>query len=286
MSESELKTLQEQNQKLQSAIYYFGFDLRSSPQEDSRQYLPFLRYLEKSTGYQFELRFTPEKSTIVDQLGQGKVHFAALGAVSYIKANEKYGVSSIARGLNLHDKASYQSMIVVNKSSKIKTVNDLKNKRFAFGDINSTQGHLIPRIVLQQHSINLTDLKLYEYTGSHQNCAEAVITLKADACGMQDTMARLMAKENKLKILYESQYYPSSGVAANQDLPPEVVDRVRQALLSFDPQGKHKEGLYHWLKTEMPNGFTRVEEKDYFELRKWLIDFEMMESDSPSDLVQ
>ncbi|MCW9004264.1 MAG: phosphate/phosphite/phosphonate ABC transporter substrate-binding protein [Gammaproteobacteria bacterium] len=275
-----------QRQKEKSDIYYFGFDLRSSPQEDSRQYLPFLSYLEKSTGYQFELRFTPKKSSIIDELGQGNVHFAALGAVSYIKAHEKYGVSSIARGLNLHDKANYQSIIVVNKSSTIKTVGDLKNKRFAFGDINSTQGHLIPRIILQQHSINLTNLKSYEYTGSHQNCAEAVITLKADACGMQDTMARVMAKENKLKILYESTYYPSSGVAANQRLPPDVVERVRQALLNFDPQGKHKEGLYHWLKTEMPNGFAQVEEKDYLELRKWLINFDMMELGSLSDLVQ
>ena len=34
---------------------YFGFDLRSSPQEDAAQYIPFLDYLSESTGFHFKL---------------------------------------------------------------------------------------------------------------------------------------------------------------------------------------------------------------------------------------
>jgi len=58
-----------QNKKNHKTLY-FGFDLRASPQEDSSQYLPFLRYLEKSTGYNFELRFTPQGSSIIDELSR------------------------------------------------------------------------------------------------------------------------------------------------------------------------------------------------------------------------
>ena len=46
--------------------YIFGFDLRASPQEDARQYLPFLAYLEKTTGYKFKLQFTPIKLDIAE----------------------------------------------------------------------------------------------------------------------------------------------------------------------------------------------------------------------------
>ena len=32
-------------------VLLFGFDLRATPEEDAKQYLPFLKYLEKATGY-------------------------------------------------------------------------------------------------------------------------------------------------------------------------------------------------------------------------------------------
>lgn len=58
----------------------FSFELRGSPLEDSRQYLPLLNYLEKQTGYQFELRFITEAGKLIDDLGAGRVHLAAVGA--------------------------------------------------------------------------------------------------------------------------------------------------------------------------------------------------------------
>jgi len=256
----------------------FGFDLRASPLEDSRQYLPFLNYLQASTGYTFELRFTPKGSSIIDDLGSGKVHFAAIGAVSYIQGNKKHGLISLARGLNRQNKAVYKSMIVVHPDSSIKTMADLKARRFTFGSVDSTQGHLIPRIILGENGITLDDLSSYEYTGSHLNCANAVVSRKSDACGMQDTMARTMQQQGLVRILHESDYFPSSGIVVNPNVPPEIIARVKQALINFEPTGKHKNGLYHWAMTEMPNGFTSSSDEDYQELRKWLINLGLIES--------
>ena len=92
--------------------FLFGFDLRSAPQEDARQYLPFLNYLEKATGLHFKLHFPHKNADIVDELGQGIVHFAAIGAGSYINAKKKYDITPIALGLNLKNRAEYQAMIV------------------------------------------------------------------------------------------------------------------------------------------------------------------------------
>lgn len=249
----------------------FGFDLRSSPQEDARQYLPFLKYLETTTGYHFKLRFTAKNSSIIDELGKDKIQFAAIGAESFIKAKEKYQANILVRGINSRDKSEYQSIIVVHPNSKIKNIHDLKGKKFAFGDIHSTQGHLIPRIILLKHHISLNDFTSYEYTGSHVNCVNSVMSGKFDACGMQDTMAREMASQGLVRILYISPYYPSSGIAANKNVSPEILAKVKNALLNFDPQDKHRQGLYHWDKTEMPNGFAEASAQDYTELRKWSI---------------
>ncbi len=249
----------------------FGFDLRASPQEDARQYLPFLHYLEDATGYSFELCFTPQDAQIVDDLGTGAVQFAAIGAGSYIQAHDKYGVIPLVRGLNAQGGAEYRSVIVVAPDCAIQTIEDLRGKRFAFGSVNSTQGHLIPRIALLQHGLTLDDLQAYEYTGSHRNCANGVTAGRFAACGMQDTMGEELAAAGLLRIIYTSPYYPSSGIAANKDVPPEVLERVRQALLDFDPQGRDATNLYHWDRTEMVNGFVEARDEDYAELEEWMV---------------
>lgn len=257
--------------------YYFGFDLRGSPQEDARQYLPFLKYLESSTGYKFKLRFTPKNSSITDSLGTNKIQFAAIGAVSYIKAAESYDVIPLARGLNKHNKAEYRSYIITSPNSSIKHIEDLHNKRFAFGSMSSTQGHLIPRIILSDHGLVLKSFSEYIYTGSHQECVEAVLANKADACGMQDTLAEKLVEDNKIRILHKSKFYPSSGIAAYGKLDKNVISKVQEALINFEPNGNHAQGLYRWHLTEMPNGFSSADKKDYAELKQSLIKFGMLQ---------
>jgi phosphonate transport system substrate-binding protein len=245
VSEAELHAL---TVRTDTDVLRFGFDLRASPQEDARQYLPFLQYLEQATGYAFELRFMPQDGQIVDDLGTGVVQFAAIGAGSYIQAHAQYGVIPLVRGLDTHGRAEYRSVIVVAPDSPIRTIEDLRGKRFAFGSLTSTQGHLIPRIILLQHGLTLDDLAAYEYAGSHRNCANEVTAGRFDAGGMQDTLGEELAAAGLLRIIYTSQYYPSSGIAANKDVPPEVLDRVRQALLESEeasalPQSKREIAL-------------------------------------------
>jgi len=261
-------------------VLHFGFDRRASPQEDARQYLPLLDYLQETTGYTFELVFTPKDGRIVDDLGTGEVQFAAIGAGSFLQARAKYGVVPLVRGLNAQGRAEYRSVIVVSPGSSIQSLPDLRGKRMAFGSATSTQGYLIPMIALIQNGLALDDLASYEYTGSHQNCASAVTTGHVDACGMQDTMGQELAAAGLLRIIYTSPYYPSSGIVANKDVPPEILDSVQQALLDFDPQGRDAPGLYHWDQTEMPNGFVKAAVEDYAELLQWAVELGYIDAEN------
>ena len=278
LNDSELQQLQSNDghqRKHQNSVpheheeFYFGFDLRSSPQEDAAQYLPFLEYLEEATGYHFQLYFTPKHSTTADELGKGRVQFASMGATSYLDAQSRYKAISLVRGINHQGKAEYQSVLVVKNNSPIKSIKDIKGRSFAFGSRSSTQGHLIPRIMLRKQGLTLKDLGRYDYTGSHQNCAEAVVAGKYDICGMQDQLAEKLVQRGLLRIIYRSAFYPSSGIVVNRDVPQDVIENVKKALMGFYPQGKHREGLYNWNQTEMPRGFLAADEKDYAELRQW-----------------
>ncbi|MGP8330524.1 MAG: phosphate/phosphite/phosphonate ABC transporter substrate-binding protein [Methanosarcinaceae archaeon] len=269
--------LQQTAEKQNNNVLFFGYDPRSSPQEDARQYLPLLKYLTKATGYKFKLYFTTRRNQTIEALGKGEIHFTAFGAGSYIVAHEKYGIIPLVHGLNKKGKPEYRSVIFVAANSPIQQIEELRGQRFAFGSVTSTQSYLIPRIILNQHGITLEDLSEYKFTGSHRNCADAVISGQFDAGGMQDVMGQELSDAGLIRLIYTSRYYPSSCIAANKDVSPVILAKVRQALIDFQPAGRDSIGLYQWDKTEMPNGFISTRDENYEELRTWTKKFGLLE---------
>ena len=79
-----------------------------------------------------------------------------------------------------------------------------------------------------------------------------------------------LARKEQVRILLLSSYYPSSGIVAAKEVPVEVREKVKAAMLAFRPQGQHASGLYHWYKTEMPLGFVEAKDSDYRMLRSWI----------------
>jgi phosphonate transport system substrate-binding protein len=249
------------------AEFLFGFDLRNGPREDAKQYLPLLDYLSRQTGYRFRLHFTEDAGDLLTELASGKLQFAAIGAGTYLTAQSDTTIIPLVRGVNAEGEPGYRSILIVAPESRLQSLHGLKGKRVAFGSQTSTQGHWIPRIMFDEAGMALDDLGGYLYTGSHRACAEAVIGGRADACGMQDTLARLLIKSGSVRALATSAVFPSSGIFSTAAVPAEVRHRVQSMLVDFDPKGRDREGLYHWERTEMAGGFTPASADDYADLR-------------------
>lgn len=239
---------------------WFGFDLRLGPKEDVRIYLPFLKYLEAATGRHFRIKFSEKYEDTVEDLGKGVTHFAAVGTLSYVIGEARYGIRYLVSGVNKEGDTTYNSIIFTAPNSKVHDLKELKGKCFAFGARMSTQGHLIPRKMLQDEGITLNDLGKYIYTGSHLDTLKMVLNGECDAGGIQDALAKRLSLEGKIKILKISEPYPSSLIAYNNSVDSKTVEAVRSALLAFEPMGRHKAVLEDWDKTEMPFGFTKVNE--------------------------
>ena len=260
-------------------VIYFGFDFRLSPKEDARIYAPFLQYLSEETGHTFKIRFTPDYTCTVDELGEGVTQFAAIGGLSYINAHEKYDVICLARGLYEIDRGESRAAIITQPDSDIYEIKDINGRSFCFGSYYSTQGHLIPRKMLEDNNISLSDIGEYTYSGSHMDTAKAVIAGEYDAAGVQDKLARSLASEGLVKIVAYSDYYPSSSISANKDVDPELVEAVEKALLVFDPKGKHAMNLVDWDRSEMPCGFIEAHDEDYVQLRELAIRYDIIEQE-------
>ena len=250
-------------------VYTFSFDRRMDPAEDVKMYAPFLRYLEQTTGYRFKMMPMTPNENVVDALGQGKVDVAAIGTLSYLKSHQKYGVRLIAAGLTEGGKAEYKALIITAANSTLHSLQDLKGKTFAFGADTSTQGHLIPLIMLNKAGIKLTDIAGYTFTGSHFDTANAVLSGRYAAGGIQDILGRELAAKGLVRILAESESFPSSTISVSPSLPQDVVDKIQAALLAFQPQGKDKVSLYNWDQSEMPLGFVSTNDQAFEKVRTW-----------------
>ncbi len=257
--------------------YSIAFDLRISPREDARQYLPLIRYLEEQTGLPFRLDFRTDSRSLEQGYLNGEVDFAILGAGSYLAILDKSPILPLVRGLNADGEPGYRAYLVTLPDSTLQGVSSLRGRHLAFGSRTSTQGYLIPRIMLAQAGLDFDDLAGHEFTGSHRACAEAVVSGAADACGLQDILARRLIGAGELRALAISEVFPSSGIFASPRVPESVRSSVRRALIAFDPV-LLEDRLYHWDRTEMAGGFIAASPADYVVLRRWKQRFRQQDS--------
>lgn len=244
----------------------FGFDHRLSPKDDVRIYLSFIQYMGRQTGHKFSLKFTEKYEETADNLGRGLIQFAALGPVNYVAAKTKYGADCLAMGLNQDGKPEYRGVIFARQDSRITGLEDVRGRTFAFGDRFSTQGHVIPRQMLEEAGVGLGDLQSYVYTGSHANTAKAVLNGDYEAGAIQDVLADRLNHEGRIKILATSKPYPSSMICYAKGVDPAILTAVKKALLEMDPKGVHRNLLVDWERTEMPSGFVEYQANSLLEI--------------------
>jgi len=139
---------------------------------------PLRDYLTTQMGREVNLVIPTNYNATVEALGNGSLDFAYLGGLTYVKAHRQYGVVPLVQR---NSDLEFHSLFITGSSSAVKSLADLKEKTFAFGDINSTSGHLMPYMELKRAGVNVdADLK-FRYSGSHPATAKAVESGAVDA---------------------------------------------------------------------------------------------------------
>lgn len=199
---------------------------------------PLRAYLESKLGRQVELIIPANYNATVEALGNGSLDVAYLGGLTYAKAHERYGaVPLVQRDIDRR----FHSLFITWAGSGIASLEDLKGHSFCFGDINSTSGHLMPRLALAKAGVDADkDLSEVRYTGSHPATAQAVASGACDAGALDETVyAKLIAdgtlKAGLLKVFYTTPPFTDYVWAARNDLPAEKGAAFTEALRSLDP---------------------------------------------------
>lgn len=202
------------------------------------QKAPLQHYLTKALGRPVKLVIPTNYAATVEAIGNGSLDIAYFGGLTYAKAHERYGaIPLVQRKID----QQFHSLFITRAGSGIKTLQDLRGKTFCFGDINSTSGHLIPRLVLKEAGVPAEKaLKSFRFTGSHPATAQAVASGACDAGAIDETVFHSLVRQGKIsgdtvKVFYTSPPFTDYVWAARKDLPKADRDAFSKALLALQP---------------------------------------------------
>ena len=225
---------------------------------------PLKAYLEQKLGRPVNLIIPTNYNATVEALGNGSLDFAYLGGLTYIKAHARYSVVPLVqRSSDLQ----FHSCFITSSHSSIHSLGDLRGKTFAFGDINSTSGHLMPYLEMRQAGVDPNSALKYRYTGSHPATAKAVESGAVDAGALDETVYNSMISEgkldpNKVRVFYMSKPFVDYVWVARKDVDPATQEKFAQAFTDLK-EGQDDEIL----KILRGKNFVRANNEEYTVLR-------------------
>ncbi len=255
-------------QQSESNHVLFGVLPRDNPILAYERYQPLMDYLSQVTGLSLELHLEKSYTDVVNSVGRGRISFALLGPLSYLDANKKFEAVPIARSRTANGKAEYRTVIVTSEHSGISKITELNNRRFAFAALWSTSGNLVPRYMLAWSGIHLENLASYHHFNYHDTVAKKVISGEFDAGALRKSTADRY-QDYGLKILTISDPIPTGPVVASPHTGPEILQKIREALLDMGNQEEGRKVLTK-LDPDLQGGFVSASDADYFEIRNMI----------------
>jgi len=199
---------------------------------------------------------------MIQSLDSGSSEFALLGGLSYIQAQASTGVVPLVQS----DK-QFRSVFITGVNSPIRSLADLPGKSFAFGDVNSTSGHLMPYFELKLVGINPEKDLRSRFSGSHPVTAALVESGAVDAGVLDEAFYKSLVESGKLdskkvRVFYTSKPFWSDLFVARKQVSLAEQERFAEALLSLKKGPDDK-----LLKILRADRFKRATDDEYSNLR-------------------
>jgi phosphonate transport system substrate-binding protein len=234
-----------------------------------KRFSPLADYLSRELGRPVQIHIESSYESHVNMVGKGKVDIALMGPASFVKLTKRFGKLPLLAAFETKGIRTFKGVIVVRKDSQIKTLSQLRGRKFAFGDVNSTMSHLVPRYMLLKAGVHMKHLGKADFLTNHDNIALGVLSGNFDAGALKEDIYNEYAHQG-LRALAISDPMPDHIFVARAGLPDDTVRKVSKILLSL----KDTEDGRVVLSSIQKNltALVPVRDADYDSLRK-LLDF-------------
>ena len=239
----------------------------TDPGKIVRENQPLIAYLEKQTGAKVELSVPTNYAAVVEAIANDQVDIALLGGFTYVQAERRAGIKALVqreRDQNFH------SLFITQPDSGIISLADLKGHTFAFGDVNSTSGHLMPEYYMREANVDPEVMAKAVYTGGHDATALAVAHKRVDAGAMDEAVYMRLTQEGKLdsgqlRVFHTSPPFFDYVWAARQGLDSKLAASFSAAMMKLDANDPTEKNILDLLNATK---YVKAEDANYDKLRQ------------------
>lgn len=216
----------------------FGFTPVLSEAEMRSEFAPLISYLANATGLKITLYIAKDYGDLRTQMEKGTVDIGSFSPFAYVDAASGGKIRIIAQSI-IDGSATYRGIIIARKDRGLKTISDLKQKRFAFVDPKSASGYVYPRALMIEKGINPANFfKETIFAGSHDKVIAAVLKGRVDAGAIYDGALGVAQRSgvaiDDLAIIATSDPIPHDAIAGRIGLSNDVVRKIQTALIDLD----------------------------------------------------
>ncbi|HZZ91379.1 MAG TPA: phosphonate ABC transporter substrate-binding protein [Usitatibacter sp.] len=228
----------------------FGIIATDSAAVQRERWDPLFRDMEKKTGLHIKAYYAPDYNGVIEGMRFNKVQVAWFGNKSAMEAVDRAQGEVFAQVVYADGTMGYKSLIITNKDSQVKSLDDLlknaKNYSFGNGDPNSTSGYLVPSYYIFAKN-NLDAKTAFKVTrnASHGANIAAVLNNQVDAAtNNTEEIDKLKAsapdKAAQIRILWTSPLIPSDPFVWRTDLDPAVKAKIKDFFVNYGRTDEEK----------------------------------------------
>ncbi len=239
----------------------------TDPGRATREMQPLVDYLSKKTSTPVQITVPTNYAAVVEALVNDQVDVAHLGGFTYVQASKRAGVKPLAqrdRDRNFH------SLFVTQPGSPIQSLADLKGHSFAFGDVNSTSGHLMPEYFMRENKVDPEVIAKALYTGGHDATLLAIANGKVDAGALDEAVFQRMTSQGKVdpakvRVFWTTPPFFDYVWVARKGLDAKTAAAVKEAFLLLDPAEPQQKQI---LESLSASKYVPANDGDYDKLRQ------------------
>ena len=252
----------------------FGIISTESSANLKSAWAPLLDDLQKVTGLKVNAFFAPDYAGVIEGMRFNKVQVAWMGNKSGMEAVDRANAEVFAKVTQADGAAGYWSLMVVQKDSPLKTLEDvLKNRAgltLGYGDPNSTSGTLVPSYyAFAQNKVD--PVKDFKRTvrANHETNILAVVSKQVDVATVaSDAVDRMKMKQPEkhaeLRVVWKSPLIPSDPMLWRKDLDADTKKKLRDFFMVYGKDEREK-GI---LKTLTFAGFVASDNTQLVPIRQ------------------
>tara|TARA_R110000787_G_scaffold8607_39_gene29414 strand:+ start:1787 stop:2734 length:948 start_codon:yes stop_codon:yes gene_type:complete len=254
-----------------------------------KDFQPIFSAIEQSTGLKFDIKVGQNYSSVVEAMCNGAADIAWYGPASYLQARERGCAELLALAVRKGGSV-YYSGIFARTDRGIDSLSDLKGKRVALGDVNSTSSFNVPVAMMIEAGVDPSrDLGGINLAGSHANVLSALSEGLVDAGGASfDSFEKAVNSKaidpSMIKVVVKSLPLPYPPLAIHPGVEAGIKATLRESFNKIDKlPGISKEQIRGYGGTMVDGYNADVSEEDMAKAGKM---FELVTDQVKEDIMK